>query len=652
MIGRLNVKYPRLCATVAPNNAAEQAKNTDSADLARQEALAAKLAESDFPVGYERGEEVGRGGMGIVFRARHHALNRDVAVKLLRDEFVADGTLAAYFLEEARITAQLQHPNIPPVHEVGTLPGGRPFLVMKLIKGNTLQEELQNVSDLKAETGRFVTIFEGIAQAVAYAHQRRVIHRDLKPGNVMVGPFGEVQVMDWGIAKVLPNPGSCEPASSPEVDIETIILSSRREAEDGTQDGAAKGTPSFMSPEQAKGEVARIDQRTDVFALGAILCCILTGQPPYTGTKLEKLAKATLGDTREALERLDACGGDSELVALAKRCLEVNPANRPANAGEIAAAVAEWRVTADERIKQAELKAQKAATAAAEAERDRVKHLYILAMTAFNQMVFGLQGEMTTPSGMLDLQRQFLTNARSGLTELKKLAGKAAGPDRTLVWSYLQMGRVELALGNAASALAEYQAGYERAKELADANRDPNSRQDLYASLVGLGDTLSARGEYGRSCNCYGEALELARQRAESDPDDVQAQLELGEIYEKVGAILWFMKATEPARDNLLLGLEIRKRLAVKHPTDAMIQRGLINSYSSLGIFYQEGLRDFPGAIRQFQAGLAVAASFPDRTKFPEEQVFLNRRVADAWGYIPLADRAAHVSLFGLESDG
>jgi serine/threonine protein kinase len=153
--------------------------------------------------GYELLEEIGRGGMGVVYRARDLSLDRDVAVKLLPDRYPAGSPEARRFLDEVRITGQLQHPGVPAVYQVGALPDGRPFLAMKLIRGRTLAAQLDQRPDPAADRGAVVASFEHICQAVAYAHAHRVIHRDLKPSNVMVGKFGEVQVMDWGLAKVL-----------------------------------------------------------------------------------------------------------------------------------------------------------------------------------------------------------------------------------------------------------------------------------------------------------------------------------------------------------------------------------------------------------------------------------------------------------------
>src|SRR5262245_17768752 len=147
------------------------------------------------PPGYQLLEEVGRGGMGVVYRARDLALGRFVAVKLLADCYPQGSPAAQRFVSEARITGQLQHPGIPAMHQIGSLPDGRPFLAMKLIKGRTLGAILKNRPDPSADRGQLLAIFEAVCQAVGYAHAHRVIHRDLKPSNVMVGAFGEVQVM-------------------------------------------------------------------------------------------------------------------------------------------------------------------------------------------------------------------------------------------------------------------------------------------------------------------------------------------------------------------------------------------------------------------------------------------------------------------------
>jgi formylglycine-generating enzyme required for sulfatase activity len=320
---------------------------------------------------YELGEEVARGGMGAVYRATDTAFAREVAIKVLLNKFGADsGAVARRFADEARITGQLQHPAIPPAHDFGTLPDGRPFLAMKLIKGDTLHELLKGLPDPSAERGRFVAVFEQVCQALAYAHAHNVIHRDLKPANVMVGSYGEVQVMDWGLAKVLGGRDGAD--ESADTSAGTAILSLRESDSALTQAGSVLGTPAFMPPEQAIGAIHKIDARSDVFGLGAILAVILTGQPPFAGTSVETTRiQAAQGNVEECYARLDASGAEPELVALCKRCLSKKSGDRPADAGEVAAAVAELRAAAEARARQAELDRVKAEARAVEERNTR-----------------------------------------------------------------------------------------------------------------------------------------------------------------------------------------------------------------------------------------------------------------------------------------
>ncbi|MER3416702.1 MAG: hypothetical protein C4297_10895 [Gemmataceae bacterium] len=251
------------------------------------------------PPGYTLRELIGRGGMGLVFRAWDVRLEREVAIKCIQERFAHSPTARERFFSEAKITGRLQHPGIPAVHELGTLPDGRPYLAMKLVHGQTLSQIIRSAS-----RHRLLAILEQVSHAVGYAHAHRVIHRDLKPSNIMVGAHGEVQVMDWGLAKVL----ACASSVSAESTVRDADDPSTASALDktpdpfteGTATGEVVGTPAYMPPEQAAGQVHRVDPRSDVFALGAILCEILTGYPPYTGGRYFRRTPA--GGTR----RLDA----------------------------------------------------------------------------------------------------------------------------------------------------------------------------------------------------------------------------------------------------------------------------------------------------------------------------------------------------------
>jgi serine/threonine protein kinase len=272
-----------------------------------------------------------------VLRGRDVDLGRDLAVKVLLEKYVNRPDVARRFIEEAQIGGQLQHPGVVPVYDIGQF-GDRPFFTMKLVKGQTLAAILGERTDPSADRPRLLGIALQVSQAMAYAHAKGVIHRDLKPANIMVGAFGEVQVMDWGLAKVLAEGGvhDEERASRAHQEPqETVIRTARSTGSHGsfgtdTEAGSILGTPAYMPPEQASGDIALLDRRADVFGLGAILCEILTGKPPYLGRSSEEVRRnAANGDLADATARLDGCGADAELVALTKKCLSPE-SHRPA----------------------------------------------------------------------------------------------------------------------------------------------------------------------------------------------------------------------------------------------------------------------------------------------------------------------------------
>jgi serine/threonine-protein kinase len=240
---------------------------------------------------------LGLGGMGSVWLAEDSILQRPVALKILAAEN-SSADLAARLMREAIVLARLEHPGIVPVHDAGTLPDGRTFYCMKHVEGQTLDRYAGSLP-LRER----LRLFQRIAEPLAFAHSRGVIHRDLKPANIMIGPFGEVLIMDWGLAKVMASASSEAPATPDQVSghvMEGIGVSSEARQvsgheftravqrslkpgafapENATAHGTVLGTPGYMAPEQARGEITLIDQRTDVFALGSILNDLLAEQP-------------------------------------------------------------------------------------------------------------------------------------------------------------------------------------------------------------------------------------------------------------------------------------------------------------------------------------------------------------------------------------
>ncbi len=286
--------------------------------------------------------EIARGGMGAVLRAIDCDLRREVAVKHLLD--ASDPKKQLRFVEEAQITGQLEHPNIPPIHEMG-VEKQRLFFSMKMIKGRSLAQVLSELRDQPKTAekewplSRLLNIFVSICHAVGFAHAHSVIHRDLKPANIMVGDFGEVYVMDWGLAKVLSGSGQQaeEPLTAvlpPDGKVPPRVATDRTPGLEMTQEGAILGTPVYMPPEQAAGNLQAIDQRSDVYSLGAILYELLTLEPPVEmeGGAMSVLVQVVQGQIVPPEQRVPQRAKSGriprELSAVAMKALAKEPADR------------------------------------------------------------------------------------------------------------------------------------------------------------------------------------------------------------------------------------------------------------------------------------------------------------------------------------
>ncbi|MBL8793787.1 MAG: protein kinase [Planctomycetia bacterium] len=289
--------------------------------------------------------EIARGGMGAVLRAVDCDIRREVAVKYMLDQ--ADAKKKSRFIEEAQITGQLEHPNIVPIHELGVDGQQRLFFSMKMVKGRSLAQVLDELrqhskrAEQEYSLGKLLNILIGVCHALAYAHARDVIHRDLKPANIMLGDFGEVYVMDWGLAKVLGHEPATSLSREPQASAhETAsianskVVTSREPEADLTQDGTVLGTPAYMPPEQATGRGAEIDRRSDVYSLGAILYEMLALVPPVEkdGGYLAVLMRVMEGqiappDSR-APQRAKAGWIPKELAAVAMKALARDKSRR------------------------------------------------------------------------------------------------------------------------------------------------------------------------------------------------------------------------------------------------------------------------------------------------------------------------------------
>lgn len=307
-----------------------------------QKSIPAVIAERDKSAGrYVLQGEIARGGMGAVLRGIDCDLRREVAIKFMLND--KDGRQKTRFIEEAQITGQLEHPNIVPIHELGVDAQKRLFFTMKMVKGRSLAQILDELAKNPTAAsewslGRLLNIVVSICHALGYAHSRNVIHRDLKPANVMVGDFGEVYVMDWGLAKVLGSEAPSRKTSPDAIAARPLLphatggsVSTNRETEgDLTQAGSILGTPAYMPPEQAHGKIDAIDQRSDIYSLGAILYAVLTLLPPVEkgGNQMAVLMRVGEGDIKKPEVRTPQRYIPAEVSAIAMKALAKSPADR------------------------------------------------------------------------------------------------------------------------------------------------------------------------------------------------------------------------------------------------------------------------------------------------------------------------------------
>ncbi|MFZ5481866.1 MAG: SUMF1/EgtB/PvdO family nonheme iron enzyme [Myxococcota bacterium] len=324
---------------------------------------AAPAAGGSLTGRYEDLGPIGTGASGEVRRVRDRDLNRVMAMKIIRPGLMGQARAMARFIEEAQATAQLQHPGVVPVHEMGRLPDGRLYYTMREVRGDTLNDVIIEVHESSREGTwraapngwtfrRLVDAFHKVCETVAYAHARGVVHRDLKPEHVLVGPFGEVLLLDWGLAKVLGR-----------ADLEDRVVTDRsRDASKATWMGTVAGTPAYMPPEQALGEIDRLGPHTDVYALGCILYEILCGAPPYEGrTAMAVLQQVLQGPPVPVRTRAAGLPPlPDELVATCEHAMRREPGDRFPDAGALARELGAWL--------EGSRKREQAAAAVAEAE--------------------------------------------------------------------------------------------------------------------------------------------------------------------------------------------------------------------------------------------------------------------------------------------
>jgi WD40 repeat protein/tRNA A-37 threonylcarbamoyl transferase component Bud32 len=284
-----------------------------------------------------------KGGLGAVYVALDTELHREVALKQILESYADDQTSRSRFLLEAEITGGLEHPGIVPVYGLGAYADGRPYYAMRFIRGDSLKEAIEQFhadAALKADAGRrslelrkLLRRFIDICNAIDYAHSRGVLHRDIKPGNIIVGKYGETLVVDWGLAKAM---GRSDPGSD-----ERTLRPSSGSSSAETLPGSALGTPAYMSPEQAEGDLERLGPRSDVYSLGATLYCLLTGRAPFTDGDINAVLRAVRQGELRPPRQVDPTV-DRALEAVCLKAMAWRPEDRYDSCRELAEEIERW----------------------------------------------------------------------------------------------------------------------------------------------------------------------------------------------------------------------------------------------------------------------------------------------------------------------
>jgi serine/threonine-protein kinase len=552
------------------------------------------------------------GGIGQVWVAHDGQLGRDVALKELRPDWERSPAYAERFIREAQITSQLEHPGIVPVYELSQRPeDGRPFYVMRFVRGQTLTHAIQAYHARRRQGKAGAVEFRALVQAVvalcqaaAYAHARGVLHRDLKGQNVVLGDYGEVVLLDWGLAKLR---GQSEPAA----DAAPVRLGPG--AADRTQPGEVLGTPAYMAPEQAEGRLDRIDERTDVYGLGAILYEVLTGQPPYTGEDRNEVLRR-VRDEEPAPPRALCRDAPPALEAVCLRALAWLPQDRYASATELAAELQSW--LADEPVRAYPEPAAGRALRWGRRHRPLVAGAAALLLTAavalgVSTALVGHQKALAE-SNFRDAQEQrrlaereaaaTLVARRRAEANLRKARGAVdalltrVSEEEGFLAHEPRMERLRRKL--LGEALAFYRGLLE------DNADDPDVRRETAHAHRRMADVLQDLGDHAAAEREYRAAADLSRRLAAAFPGDPRDEQELAAVANSLGALYRTTGRLGEARTALTEALERKEKLAAAYPEETAYQQELANTLHNLSeVLADLGLSEEAEAASQGAVG-------------------------------------------------
>jgi serine/threonine-protein kinase len=591
------------------------------------------------------------GGIGRVWLAHDASLGRDVALKELLPERRGDPALARFF-KEAQITGQLEHPGIVPIYELGSrTDDDNPYYTMRFVRGRTLADAVAAYHRRRAqgeagplELRELLSAFVGICNAVAYAHSRGVLHRDLKPQNVVLGDYGEVMVLDWGLARLLNQAES-----------EDLVPVQVPSAAGATVQGQVLGTPAYMAPEQAEGRLDRLGPASDTYGLGAILYEILTGRAPFSGSELAAVMCQVVLDP-PARPRLVSAAAPAALEAVCLKALAKKPEERYGSARELADEVRRW--LADEPVRAYRepwivragrwarrnrvmvtsaaaaglvalvalvvvLVLQARANRDLQAANEREHERFALALEAIQTFHTGVSEDvLLTQDQFQELRNKLLGAAAAFYARLEKLL-EGQGDMRSrqaLGQAYYHLGELTEKIGSQADALNVHRQSLAvRRVRAGEPGADTEARLDVARSLLAVGRLQQASGDSSGALASFDEARELAEALAASGQPTDAVRGMCAQCYRQAGIVHEATGQPEAAREAYRKALAIWQELADAHPRDPALQSDLAHSHNDLGILL--GLLGQPEAERaEYQKALAIrqklVASSPDDIDF------------------------------------
>lgn len=553
-----------------------------------------------------------KGGLGQVSVASEPSINRIVALKEIQPQFADEQISRDRFLKEAQITGQLEHPGIVPIYGIGCYADGRPYYAMRFIEGNSLKEAVDEYHEFRESPEsdedeiarrlrKILARFATVCYAIDYAHSRGVIHRDLKPDNIMLGPYGESLVVDWGLAKL---------QDQEEVESETASVELQHDADTSkTLEGNIVGTPAYMSPEQASGNLASIAQPADIYSLGATLYYILVGAHPIRGKLMEVLQRVRDGDIKSPHEIRSTI--PRSLSAVTEKAMNVKISGRYRTATELAEEVE--RFIADEPVLACP------EPFSVRARRWMKKHRAIVSSVAAS-LVVAIIG-LTVGVLLLSASNQREIQSRTEAQRSFEMAREAIDDQFVLVSENVLLKRPGLQKLRE-SLLEKSVTYYERFLQRTEVQ--PDLLQDLAKTNFYIGKVKHELSDFENANRYYKRSLQLYEQLDVENPDDLEIVKAIGNITNAIGNSLENDGQDLESQEQFAKAIEIRKRALdlakAESVADQEFRRLLANSYMNLGVV-ERNLKNYDSAQKNMETAQKIRMEIENRNSKIEQDI-------------------------------